>query len=347
MLPRVAVIIASFNGREYLPDCLSSLQAVDYPKDRWSIIVVDNASSDNTVEYLTQHFPGVHCMVQKTNIGFAAANNIGLRYALENGYDFAFLLNQDTVVTSAFLREAVAVAGVDPTVAAVQSKLLRHGTNEINSWGNAIHFLGFGYAGGNRQPDRPLSVSEIAYPSGAAVLVRCSALKIVGLMDEAFFMYHEDLDLGWRLWLAGFRCLLAPASVVYHKYEFSRSVKKFYWMERNRIRVLLTHYRWRTLALLIPTVLLADAGLLTLSLRHGFWRQLLAAHAYFFQPATWPPLWRRRREVQRLRKRSDREIIVRFTGRIDFQEMPLRGLVKIANVVLDAYWQLVKRLIWW
>src|SRR3989344_5635815 len=247
MLPRVAIIIVCYNGREYLPDCLTSLQAVDYPKERYSIIVVDNASSDHSVEYLREHWTNVAVTVLPKNTGFAGANNIGLRQAMEQGYDYAFLLNQDTVVTPGFLREAVAVAEADLTIGAVQSKLLRFGTNEINSWGNVIHFLGFGYAGGNREPDQPISVQEIAYPSGAAVLLRCSALKTVGILDDAFFMYHEDLDLGWRLWLAGYRCLLAPASVVYHKYEFSRSMQKYFWMERNRYLVILTHYRLATL----------------------------------------------------------------------------------------------------
>ncbi|MDO8559538.1 MAG: glycosyltransferase family 2 protein [bacterium] len=347
MLPRIAVIIATYDGRQYLPDCLSSLHAVDYPADRWEIVAVDNASGDGTVEYIRQAFPRVTVLVQDTNTGFAGANNRGLQYALDRGFDYAYLLNQDTVVTPRFLREVQSVAETDVVIAAVQSKLLLYGTAKINSWGNAIHFMGFGYAGGNGMPDAPLTVRDIAYPSGAAVLLRCAVLRQVGLLDGPLFMYHEDLELGWRLWLAGYRCVVAPQSVVYHKYEFSRSVTKWYWMERNRIRVLMTHYRWRTLALLVPAVLVVDGGMICLSIRHGFLRQLLAAHAYFFRPSTWLPLWRRRREVQRLRRVPDREVVKRFVSRIEFQDSPSTGTTRVANIVFGGYWRAVLPLIRW
>ncbi|MDD5110194.1 MAG: glycosyltransferase family 2 protein [Patescibacteria group bacterium] len=347
MPPRICVIIATFNGRQYLPELLSSLKNVDYPSDRWGLVVVDNASTDDTVAYLRQQYPTAHGIALNENTGFAAANNVGLRYAMGHDYAFAYLLNQDTVVTPPFLKEAVTVAGADPATAAVQSKLLRFKTGEINSWGNSIHFLGFGYAGGNRQPDQPLPVREITYPSGAALLLRLSALQEVGLLDDALFMYHEDLELGWRLWLAGYRCVLAPTSLVYHKYEFSRSVKKYYWMERNRLLVILTHYRLPTLLLILPASLLTDLGLIVQSVTGGFWREELAAHVAFLKPSTWVHVIGRRRRVQRLRKRTDREITSRFTGRIDFQEIPLSLPVRMANAVLGAYWGLVRSVMRW
>ena len=347
MLPRVAVIIVTYQGRQYVPDCLSSLQAVDYPADRWETVVVDNASADGTVEYIRQKFPHATVLVQDTNTGFTGANNRGLQYALDRGFDFAYLLNQDTVVHPGFLRQAVHVAETDARIAAVQSKLLLHGTAKINSWGNAIHFMGFGYAGGNGMPDVPLTVRDIAYPSGAAVLLRCAVLRRVGLLDAAMFMYHEDLELGWRLWLAGYRCVVAPLSVVYHKYEFSRSVAKWHWMERNRIRVLLTHYRWRTLALLVPAWMMVEGGMILLSARHGLLGQLLTAHAYYFRPSTWPLLGRRRREVQRLRRVSDREVVKQFVSRIEFQDSPPTGFTQVANAVFGWYWRAVSPLIRW
>lgn len=347
MLPRVCLIIVTHNGRQFLPDCLSSLRAVDYPPDRWELVVVDNASTDESVPYAKEIFPQAHMLRQTFNVGFAAANNVGLRYALEQGFDYAYLLNQDTAVKKDFLLQAVTVATAEPDVAAVQSKLLLHGTSQINSWGNEIHFLGFGYAGGHRQFDQPLSVREITYPSGAAVLLRCAVLKAVGLLDEALFMYHEDLELGWRLWLAGFRCLLAPESVVYHKYEFSRSVKKFYWMERNRYRVALTHFRLRTLLLIWPMSLVVVAGLLVQSLRGGYFSQVMSAHLYFFNPAVWGRIWRRRRQVQRLRRRPDREVISRFVSQIKFQDLPETAMTRFGNTAMTAYWRVVRPLIRW
>lgn len=347
MLPRVAVIIVTHNGRQFLPDCLSSLASVDYPAERWSVVVVDNASSDGSAAYVRETLPAARVVALPKNVGFAAANNVGLREAMAHGCDYVFLLNQDTVVTSGFLRAAVAVAATDPRIAAVQSKLMLHGTSLVNSWGNEIHFLGFGYAGGHGQPDRPLPVREIAYPSGAAVLVRLQAFRQVGLLDETLFMYHEDLELGWRLWLAGFRCVLAPQSVVYHKYEFSRSVEKWYWMERNRFLVMYALYRWRTLALIFPLMLGVDGGLLLTAWFRGFGRQAWAAHAYFFTPAAWRHVWRLRRRVQPLRQVSDREIVRRFASTIEFQDLPKSPLLKFGNRVTHAYWRAVRPLIRW
>lgn len=347
MSPRVCVIIACYNGRQYLPDCLSSLVAVDYPKDGREILVVDNASSDGSAEYVRKNWLQVKLVVLDRNTGFTGANNVGLRYALERNCEYAFLLNQDTVVTSAFLREAVAVAQTDEKIGAVQSKLLRHNTDKINSWGNVIHFLGFGYAGGNGLPDRSMESREIAYASGAAVLLRCSALQAVGTFDETLFMYHDDLDLGWRLRLAGFHSVLAPTSVVYHKYEFSRSIRKYYLMEKNRYQIILTHYRLGTLLLLWPASLLVDLGLLAQSVAGGFFKQQVAAQLHFCRISTWRWVWSRRREVQRLRKRTDREITRLFSGRIEFQDSPLPVLVQVANAVLSGYWRMVRWLLWW
>lgn len=347
MPPRVAVIIVTYNGRQYLPDCLSSLGLVDYPTERWSVVVVDNASNDGSAEYVRQTLPSARVIGLPHNAGFAAANNVGLRDAMARGCDYAFLLNQDTAVTPGFLREAVTVAETDPQIAAVQSKLLLYGTSLMNSWGNEIHFLGFGFAGGHRQPDQVLSVREITYASGAAVLLRCATLQRVGLLVEELFMYHEDLELGWRLRLAGYYSMLAPKSVVYHKYEFTRSAGKFYWMERNRFLVMYALYRWQTLALIFPLILAVDAGLLLWSFFGRFWRQAFAAHAYFFTPAAWRQVWQLRRRAQKLRQVPDRLIVQRFASRIKFQDFPESWATKLGNWFTSGYWRAVLPLIRW
>ena len=347
MLPRVAVIIVTFNGRHYLPDLFSSLQVVDYPDGYWRLVIVDNASSDGSADEVARGWPGTVLLRQTSNLGFAAASNVGLRYAIDHGFDFAYLLNQDTVVTPAFVREAVTVAQAEPSAAAVQSKLLLHGTNLVNSRGNELHFLGFGYAGGHRQPDAPIGVREIAYPSGAAVLLRLEVLRRVGLLDESLFMYHEDLELGWRLWLAGYRSLLAPQSVVYHKYEFSRSIAKYYWMERNRYLVVLTHYRLGSLLLIWPLSLVVDLGLLVQSLRGGYLRQLVSAQCCVLQPRTWRWVLQRRRRLRPLRRVSDRELIRRFVSEIKFQDLPETSWLRFGNMVMRAYWQMVRPLVRW
>ena len=348
MSPKVLIIIISHNSAEYIGDCLSSLAKINYPASDFKILVVDNASMDNSLELIEASYPTVELIKNQQNFGFVGGNNLGLQRAIEQNFDYAYLLNQDTVVTPEFLTEAVKSIQADPAIAAVQSKLLLFDQKDkINSWGNEIHYLGFAFAGGYLEPDRNLPVKEIAYPSGAAVLISLAALKKIGLFNPEFFMYHEDVDLGWRLWLAGYRVMLAPKSVVYHKYEFSRSIKKYYFMERNRRLVLLQNYRLATLIVIFPAWLLMDLAMFFYSFIAGWWREELKVCWYLINSGNWGKIWRSRQRVQATRKISDRQLIRRWVSKIEFQEIASPILKYLVNPALNLYWQVVKRLIFW
>lgn len=346
---KVLIIIPVHNGvAEFLGDCLSSLRNIGYAKEDLAILAVDDVSADNSAEFINNNFPEVKVIKNKKNLGFAGANNVGLRFAIDNGFDYAYMLNQDTAVDPEFLNEAVKLAETDQQIGLVQSKILLYAQKDkINSWGNEIHFLGFAYAGGYLTADEEMPAREIAYASGAAMLIRVSALKDVGLLNEEFFMYHEDTDLGWRFWLAGFKVRLAPKSVVYHKYEFSRSIKKYYFMERNRYLVLLQNYKIATLLLILPAALVMDLALFFYSFLAGFWREEFLVYKYFFQAGHWEKILKTRAMVQARRKVKDKEIIKRFTGRIEFQEIKSPLLRYLVNPLLNWYWRAVKLVIWW
>jgi GT2 family glycosyltransferase len=191
------------------------------------------------------------------------------------------------------------------------------------------------------------SLLRIAYCSGAGVLLRASALKEIGLFDEELFLYHEDLDLGWRFRLAGYENVLAPNSVVYHKYEFSRSIAKWYWMERNRFLVLAKNYHVATLVLILPALIIMEFGLLAFSFRSGWWREKLKGYAYLARPHSWRTLRRKRREVQHRRCVSEKEIVRFFTGTVASQEVMNPILRYFANPIFQAYWNIVRRVIFW
>jgi len=345
---KVLIVILVYNGAQYLRDCLSSVAKIDYPADKFEVVVIDNASADNSVEYIKNNFGNFRLFPLKENIGFAAGNNIGLQYGIDHGFDYVYLLNQDTAVEPDFLAKALNVAESDNKIGAVQSKLLLYqDKNKINSIGNEIHYLGFAFAGGYQLPDKTMPPREITYPSGACTLFRVAALKEVGLLNPDFFMYHEDADLGWRLWLGGWRIMLAPDSVVYHKYEFSRSIKKYYYMERNRYLVLLQNYKMATLILIMPAAILMDIAMFFYSFIAGFWREEFKVYRYFFQPRVWGKIVKTREDIQKKRKVKDKEIIKRFCGKIEFQDLNNPLLTKIVNPVFDWYWHLVKPLIKW
>jgi len=345
---KVAIIILCFNGRQYLPDCLSSLFKINYPEDKYEVIVVDNNSEDESVEYIEKNYRNLGLIKNDKNYGFAKGNNIGIKFALENDFEYIYLLNQDTSVDKDFLSEAVKLAEKNKNTAIVQSKLLYFDKpNKINSWGNVIHYLGFGLTGGNLEEDNIKHDKEIIYASGACMLINAGLLREIGTLDEELFAYHEDLELSWRTRIVGYKIYLAANSVVYHKYEFSRSISKYYYMERNRYIVLLQYYKWPTLFLIGPAIDLMELGLFLFSLKSGWWREKIKVYKYLFNAKNLEKIFDKRKIIQEKRVLKDREIIKDFAGKIEHQEINNPIVNYLANPVFNLYWQIVKRIIWW
>lgn len=346
--PRVLIVVLLYNSAEYIGDVFSSLAKITYPKDSHEVLVIDNASTDNSAELIKKISFNVTFIENKKNLGFAAGNNIGFKYGEQNNFDYVYLLNADTVVEPDFIDKVVTLAQTDTSIAAVQSKMLLHSDKgKINSIGNEIHYLGFGFAGGHNTADHAMQPKEITYPSGGACLYNVKMLKEVGHFNSEFFMYHEDLDLGWRFWLAGYKCMLAPSSIVYHKYEFSRSIQKYYFMERNRYLVILQNYKLLTILIILPAGALMDILMFFYSFIGGFWKQELQVYKYFFKLSSYKKILETRKLVQSKRKVKDREVIKRFVGTISFQDIQNPLLKYIANPIFNLYWQIVKIFIWW
>lgn len=364
-MKKTAIIVVSWNHGRFLADCFRSVAEAGIEPGAATLMIVDNASPDGSGDFIAKEMlaadgkttkEGFPCFFFKNadNLGFSGGNNQAIRKALDEDYDYVYLLNPDTEARPGFLEEAVRVAEGDPEIGVVQSLLRLHPkTDLVNTYGNEIHFLGFGYAGGESMPfhdpsvQARLHVRDIAYASGAGMLVRAETLRGIGLLDEELFAYHEDLEFSWRARLAGWRTVLAPASVVFHKYEFSRSIKKYFWMERNRFIVMLRMYRLPTLLLTLPAFLVMELGLWAFAFKGGWWKEKLRAYAHFLSPLNWAKLLEARRRVQALRRVSDREATRLFTGRILFQQMQPTLLTRVANPVFAAYWALARFLIVW
>lgn len=356
-MKKVAIIIVNYNGIKYLPDLLGSIFDYKPSSVNQEVILVDNNSVDDSVSLVKEYFTQVKILEQGKNLGFAKGNNIGMQYAIDHDFDYVMLLNQDTIVTQGYLDLLVNKIESDIKIAAVQPRLMLHPqTDLINSLGNVIHFLGFGYTFGHRQKIQDTlrqtqggaryKIQEINYCSGAACLLKVKILKEVGLFDEDLFMYHEDLDLGWRFRLMGYQNTIVLDSVVYHKYEFSRSIKKYYFMERNRFIVIFKNYKIGTLILILPTLIIMEAGLFLFSFTNGWWKEKLKVYAYFLNPINWVKILKKRKFVQSLRIVSDQQIVSDFSGKIEHQEVDSL-VVKAINPFFNTYWQIVKRMIIW
>lgn len=363
MFPRVAIIYLSFHCEPYMDDVVSALEKLTYPKDRVELVIVDNPHPQYgpSVRYIEEKvmpksektLPKVSLIANSENLGFAGGNNLGIKYALDNGFDYVFLHNNDAFAASNFLEPLVEALENDKTIGAAQSLLLLHPDTEmINSAGNAMHYLGFGYCWGYRQKfadsDLP-AVKEVGYASGAALLMRADLLKRFGALDEDFFLYHEDLEYSYRLKAAGYKIALVSQSLVYHKYQFGRSITKYFWMERNRYGVMLEFFKWPTLLALLPMALGLELGLIIFSLKSGWFGERLKVYRYWLRPANWKNWLKKRKYIQSIRAVSDRQLTKDMVSEVLFQEQELRNplLVYVGNPMMKAYWWVMRRVMWW
>lgn len=345
---KIIVIIVSYNGKEYWDDLFPTLLEEKYQDVDIEILVIDNNSSDGSADYIARKYPTISIMRTETNLGFVGANNLGYQYAREKQADYIYLLNQDTEVKLGFLRPLYDFAQ-NNKFGSLQSKLLLWPDKDrINTIGNAIHFLGFGYGqGANKLDDNNQKIIQINYASGAGVFISMRALEDLGfLFDETMFMYLEDLDLGWSLNLLGHDNYLIPNSVIYHKYEFKRSMKMFTWFERNRLWVMLKNYKLASLILIFPAWLVMEIGQLFFALVNKRFWQKIKAYSFLFSREQMEILMRKRRYIQNKRIRSDRQVVGKFTGMILFQPLDIL-LLKVANIFFFVYWRVVKLFIFW
>lgn len=204
--PLVSIIIVNYNGKSYLERCLKSLTKIIY--ENIEIILVDNNSSDNSLEFVKTNYPNVIILKLDTNYGFARPNNMATKIAKG---DYFLFLNNDTEVTPNFINELLVVSGSDQSIAILQSLLLTP-TGEVDSSGDFIDELGTVY----NSKIIPNEIRPIFSARGASMLVRRKAFETLGGFDEYFFASFEDVDLGWRVWISGHKVVLVPQSIVYH-----------------------------------------------------------------------------------------------------------------------------------
>ncbi len=239
MSARVLIIILCYNGIADTLACLESLQRVEYPS--YDVLVVDNASSDGTPETVRAQFPLVTVIENGANLGFAAGNNVGLRYALRHGYDYALLLNNDTEVAPDFLDCLVEVAASDPSIGAVGPTITYYDRPDlIWSAGGVIDWRRGAARMRTDEVDtgREREPVEVDFVTGCTLLVGRAALERAGLLDERFFMYFEETEWCVRIRRAGFRIVYVPQSRVLHKIPLdARFDKEYlaYYMTRNRL----------------------------------------------------------------------------------------------------------------
>lgn len=353
-VPSVDVIVVMWKSRPFLDGLFASFAAMEYPREAVTMHIVDNQSPDGAGEEVKRRlaspdprWPKIVLHEPGSNTGFAGGNNLVLK---QSTAEYCYLLNHDAAFEPGTLREIVDAAEAHPSAGSLQSLIvLMQDPQTINSIGNDIHFAGFGYCRGYHASvsGAPKEVTQIAYASGAGVLYRMNALRAVGFFDEILFAYHEDLDLGWRLSLAGYENFLAPKSILQHHYEFSRSIQKWYWMERNRFIVLLKHEHLATFILTLPALIVIEIATWLFAIKGGWGSEKWKAVKWFFNPSSWRYITQARRETQALRKRSDRDVLKRFVSEISYQEVSSSFIEKVANPLMRLYFTIMKAIVIW
>jgi len=237
----ISVIIPNWNGTTLLPGCLDSLRTQTHPD--YEVILVDNASTDDSVEMTRREYPEVRVLELDRNLGLTGGVNAGI--AIARGEIIA-LLNNDAEATPAWLTELEAALARHPEAGSVASKMLLYDQPKtINSAGDFYQTDGIpGNRGVWQQDDGEFDQEDLVFGGcGGAVAYRRTMLEQIGLFDEDLFMYCEDVDLSWRAQLAGWGCVYAPLAVVHHRLSATGGgVLASYYNGRNCIYVIVKNY---------------------------------------------------------------------------------------------------------
>jgi len=356
MQKKVGIIIINYKdyAQRFLKDCRDSLRQQTYSPGLIQVYIIDNASTADSKKYLRLEFPE-SIIISRKDGNYTAANNTGLKKAMKDGCELLVIANMDVLFTKDWLKELVSAVEADIQIGAAQSKMLLYKGNKseskpkvINSLGNIIHYLGFGFTDGYNQPDRKISgLPEIGYASGCSLIIKKEALERVGGYNEELYMYHDDVSLGWKLKLAGYKTVLAPKSVLYHKYNFDRSIAMLYFMERNRYICIFSYYKCATIMLILPALAVLNLGMLCYAITNKWFKVYLRVHWYFLLPSSWKKIMANRRNARKLRQVKDKDIVKDFVGAVKFQEIDNPVLKYIGNPILNVYWWVVRKFIFW
>lgn len=349
-LPLVSVVLVNFRGADDTLACLRHFDDLDWPRDRLQLIVVDNDSGDGSDEVIRVGCPGAEVYQSGSNLGFAGGCNFGVARARG---DYVGFINNDARPHPQWVRAAVRVMTEDAGVGCVASKVLDWEGRSVDYVDGSLTWYGMGYKREAEWPDNGSyeTPKNVLFGTGAAMFVPTELFREVGGFDERYFMFYEDVDLGWRLTILGYDVRYAPDSIAYHRHHVT--MKKFgnfretYLLERNAI---LSMYKN------LGDELLASSfgAALTLAVRRSLTRApiqdgnpgedlrtvpkmaLTGPYAIDYFLEQLPNLKESRAELQRLRTRTDREILPLFREAIE-PAYPIPAYLETHEALVDIF----------
>jgi GT2 family glycosyltransferase len=327
---RLSVVVVTYESGEALGSSLPPLLAQLDPGDE--LVVVDNASADDTVARVREFAPGARLLVQGRNLGFAAGCNAGAAAA---GGDLLVFLNPDAVVADGF---AEAIRG--PRDWDLWMGLVTAG-DVLNTTGGVVHFTGIAWSGqvGEALSAAPAGPREVPFASGACLAVPRERWVDLGGFAPEFFMYCEDVDLSLRARLWGGTIGVEPAARVDHNYAFAKGDYKWRLLERNRAATVIRTFPGPLLALLAPALLATELALHAIAAAGGWGRAKLRADADTLRAL--PRLLRERRAIQARRAVSAREFADQLTADLSSPDLGPLARNPLLRLALRAYWRAV------
>jgi N-acetylglucosaminyl-diphospho-decaprenol L-rhamnosyltransferase len=330
----LAVVVVAHHSAADLPDTLLCVRAQLRPDDE--LIVVDCASRDGSAAAARAAAPDAQVVALEHNAGFAGGARVG---AEASTAPLLFFLNPDAVPALGCVAALRRAAAEHPGWGAWQSLVVHSDGRTVNSAGNEVHWLGFGWAGGCDEPVAAIDPAPrgVSFASGAALMVRREVWEAVGGFAPEYFMYGEDLDLGLRLRLAGWESGIVPAARVAHDYTFEKGDFKWYYLERNRWWTVLATYPGALLVLLAPALLAFEFALLVVAARDGWLAPKLRAQCAVLASLRWA--LSRRRRVQRLGRVRAGHFAEGLTASLD---SPYLNAPTPLVTLQARYWRLVR-----
>jgi GT2 family glycosyltransferase len=263
------VIVLSWNGKKDTLECLASLQQLTYPNAR--IIVVDNSSSDGTGDAIRSAFPNIELIVNNSNLRFAGGNNVGIRQSLEGGAEYVLMLNNDTVVDPEFLGRLVEAAESGRKIGMVGPKIYYFDDPKriwfagglIKWWRGRVTHIGI------REVDNGEYdvTTEVDYITGCCMLIKREVIETIGMLDERYYIYGEDVDLCVRALRSGYKSVYVPSSRVWHKLSVSTKGHLSWFKNWNKLKSQLRlmaryarWYHWLTIPLAMPVDIMLSAA---------------------------------------------------------------------------------------
>lgn len=312
--PLVSIIILNFNAGKLLLNCIESLTKLAY--QNIELIIVDNVSTDNSQNQCKEKFPQVKLIQNEKNSGYCGGNNVGIKNA--NG-EFIIILNPDTIVESNLIDELLDAYNIhgeglyQPKILSLENKSI------LQSTGNMIHVFGFGFARdkGNQENNEIKETTKIGYAAGTCLFALKETFLKLKLFDEFLFLYHDDLDIGWRASQKEINSYIVPQTTIYHaeSYSLKWSKKKFFWLERNRRYCLMTHYSPDTLKIIKKELWITELLIWAVYFSKGYLTAKIKAELELRKNKKF--IIKKQIEIENEKRISDVELIKTFPDRIE------------------------------